>query len=278
MTLAQGARLASSAWGVGAHTLLMEKGIRGNALCTHLLTQASVGLALSRRARWPYLCRPGGCLGVIPTKTPGCLHHSRWRSSVFVEHFAQVSYTLLVFKALPSYRYSFVSRQSICILSFTLPYHRVLTDSAVWGPPGSSPLAILLSHLSTQIRCADSMISILYSRFLAASGLLLAFRKLARLPPRTAPSDAGMSPSYLHLHSAGPLPFWGVLESLETLSSCLDTLTNYQHPFATLEGLFANNSSESPSNHVPNVRYRFATNQPTSLFVPNPSLTLASVV
>ena len=49
----------------------------------------------------------------------------------------------------------------------------------------------------------------------------------------------------------GLLPFWGVLESLKTLSSCLDTLTNYQHPFVTLEGLFANNSSEPPSQSCP---------------------------
>ena len=49
----------------------------------------------------------------------------------------------------------------------------------------------------------------------------------------------------------GPLPFWGVLESLKTLGSCLDTLANYQHPFATSEGLFANNSSEPPSQSCP---------------------------
>jgi hypothetical protein len=36
-----------------------------------------VGLAPGRWARCPYLCRPGGCLGVLPTKTLGFLYQSR---------------------------------------------------------------------------------------------------------------------------------------------------------------------------------------------------------
>ena len=125
-------RLTTPAWCVGVYTLLVGECIWGNALCTHLLAQTSVGLAPSRRARWPYLCRPGGRLGVLPTKTPGCLHQSRWRSSLFVEHFAQVSYTFLVFSAFLSYRNSLVSKQSICILSLIFLYHRFLTVSSAW--------------------------------------------------------------------------------------------------------------------------------------------------
>ena len=75
--------------------------------------------------------------------------------------------------------YLLVSRQSICILSSIFLYHRFLTASAVWWSWGLSPLAILLSHLSTQIRCADSVISILYSRFLAASSFPSFLLKLA---------------------------------------------------------------------------------------------------
>ena len=52
-------------------------------------------------------------------------------------------------------------------------------------------------------------------------------------------------------HNIDLLLFWGVLKSLETLGLCLDTLANYQHPFATLEGLFVNNSSEPPSQSCP---------------------------
>jgi len=64
--------------------------------------------------------------------TPGCLHQSRWRSSLFVEHFAQVLHAFLVFGVFLSYRYSLVSRQSICILSLIFLYHRFLTASSVW--------------------------------------------------------------------------------------------------------------------------------------------------
>ena len=70
-----------------------RKYIRGNALCTHPLAQASVGLISGRRTRWTYLLRPGGRPDTLPTKTPGCLHHSRWGFSVFVEHFVQPRYT-----------------------------------------------------------------------------------------------------------------------------------------------------------------------------------------
>ena len=66
---------------------------RENASCTRPLARGSVGLALGRWARWLYLFRPGGRPDVVPTKNPGCLHHSRWRPSVFVEHFAQVWYS-----------------------------------------------------------------------------------------------------------------------------------------------------------------------------------------
>ena len=58
------------------------------------------GTGSSRGARWPHLCHPGS----LPTKTPGCLHQSRWRSSSFVEHFFHMLYTTFVFKALFSYK------------------------------------------------------------------------------------------------------------------------------------------------------------------------------
>jgi len=118
-------RSVSSAWGVGVRTLLVGGGgfTWGNALGTHLLAQGSVGLASSRRIRSSHLFRPEGCLDVLPTKTPGFLHQSRWKSSVFV------AYTVFVFCALFSYRYLLVSRQSICILSFVFPCHRFLTAS-----------------------------------------------------------------------------------------------------------------------------------------------------
>ena len=174
----------------------------GNALCTRLLTQGSVGLPPSRRARRPYLFRPGGRLGVLPTKTPGCLHHSLWRLVLSVEHFAQVACTFLVFRAFLSYRKLFVSRQSICILPFICLYQRSRTVSSVWWFWGSSRLAILLSHRSTHIRCIDSVISILYRRFFPASGFPFRFLKFARPPPSIAPSDAGRSCSCRLLHSA----------------------------------------------------------------------------
>ena len=61
-------------------------------------------------------------------------------------------------------------------------------------------MAILLSHRRTQIKCADSVIGILYRRFLAASGRPLPFLKLARPPPSIAPSDVGRSSLYFRFH------------------------------------------------------------------------------
>ena len=194
--------LVASAWDVGVFTLRGGGGTWENALRTHPLARGSVGLASGRWARGPHLFRPGGRPDVIPTKNPGCLHHSRWRSSVFVEHFAQVWYTFLVFRAFRSYKYTLVSRQSICILSFNLLYHRFLTSSAVWWPLGLSPFAIRLSHLSTHIRWADSVTSILYNRFFAESGFPSSFRKFARPPPKAAPSDVCMSSSCLFFHNS----------------------------------------------------------------------------
>ena len=133
-----------------------------NALCTRPLARGSVGLAAGRRTRWSHLFRPGGRPDVVPTKNPGFRHHSRWGSSVFVEHFAQIWYTFSVFRALRSYRYTLVSRQSICIRSFSLLYHRLRTSSVEWWSLGLFSLAILLSQRRTQIRWADSVISILY--------------------------------------------------------------------------------------------------------------------
>ena len=60
-----------------------------NALCTRLLARGSVGLASGRQARWPYQFRPGGRPDIVPAENPGCLHHSRWKSSVFVEYLIQ---------------------------------------------------------------------------------------------------------------------------------------------------------------------------------------------
>ena len=102
-----------------------------------LLVQGSVGLTSSRRARWPGLYYPGGSLDVVPTKTPGLLHHSWWSLLSFVEHFAQVSYTFLVLSALFSYRYLFVRRQSICILSLIFLCHRLSTAFSAWLFPGT---------------------------------------------------------------------------------------------------------------------------------------------
>ena len=147
----------------------------GKCFMHTLFTQSSVGLASSRRAQWPHLCYPEGSPDVVPTKTPGFLHHLRWRSSSFVEHFAQVLYTFLVFRALFSYRYLLVRRQSICILSLIFLCHRLSTDLSVWWFRGLSSFVILLSHRRTQIRCADSVIRILYSLFFAASGFLHCF-------------------------------------------------------------------------------------------------------
>ena len=48
-TYKQKVRLAPPAWGVGVRTLLVRSDTWGNALCTHLLAQASVGLAPSRQ-------------------------------------------------------------------------------------------------------------------------------------------------------------------------------------------------------------------------------------
>ena len=125
----KGVRFATSARGIGGFTLLVEGKVSlGKCFMHTLFTQGSVGLASSRRARWPHLCYPEGSLDIVPTKTPGFLHHSRWRSSLFVENFAQVLYTFLVFRALFLYRYLLVRRQSICILSLIFLCHQLFTD------------------------------------------------------------------------------------------------------------------------------------------------------
>ena len=159
-----------------------------------------MGLALGRQARWLYLFRPGRHPNVVPTKNPGRLHHSQWRSSVFVEHFAQVWYTFFVFSAFCSCRYTLVSRQSICICSFSLLYHCLCTSSVEWL--GLSSLAILLSHHRTQIRWADSVISILYRRFFVGSRFRPLFGRSQFPPPSVAPSEVGKSLLYLHLQSS----------------------------------------------------------------------------
>ena len=104
-----------------------------------------------------------------------------------------ISYTFLVSSAFRSYRYLLVSGQSIYIRSFIL-YHRFFTASAVWWLLGLFPLAILLSQRSTQIRWADSVISIRNSRFLVPSCRL----KLARPPPSCAfrGGEVGVIPSF----------------------------------------------------------------------------------
>ena len=182
------ARSPSSAWGVGVRTLLVQS-IRGNALCTHLLTQASVGLNPADGHGGQRLFRPAGRPGSLPTKTPGCLHQSRWRSMLFVEHLAHVPCTSLVSSAFLSNRYLLVSRQSICILSFNFLYHRLRTARSEWSYSVSS--RILLSHRRTQIRCADSDIRILYNRFFAVSGRPFSLVKPASPHPRTAPRTWG---------------------------------------------------------------------------------------
>ena len=65
-----------------------------------------------------------------------------------------------------------------------------------------SSFAILRSHRKTQIRCADSVINILYSLFFGVSGLLLLPLKFASPPPSMAPSDMWRSSSYLRFHRA----------------------------------------------------------------------------
>ena len=95
-----------------------------------------------------------------------------------------------------------MSRQSICILSFILLYHCFRTFRSRWFWFGLSVPRILLSHLSTQIRCAASDISIRYSLFLAASGFPSSVVKLARPHPSTAPSVMVRSSVYFRLHSS----------------------------------------------------------------------------
>ena len=122
----------TSARGVGNFTLLVEGKVGlGKCFMHTLLAQGNVGLASSRQAQWPHLCYPEGSIDVVPTKTPGFLHHPRWRSSSFVEHFAQVLYTFWVFRALFLYRYLLVRRQSICILSLIFLCHWLFTDLSV---------------------------------------------------------------------------------------------------------------------------------------------------
>ena len=48
-----------------------------------------------------------------------------------MEHFARMLYAALVFRALFSYKYLFVNRQSTCILSFTFLCRLFLTASSV---------------------------------------------------------------------------------------------------------------------------------------------------
>ena len=94
-----------------------------------------------------------------------------------------------------------MSRQSICILSFILLYHCLRTFCSRWFWSGPSVPRILLSHLSTQIRCAASEISIRYNLFLAASGFPFSFVKLARPQPSTVPSVMVRSSVYFRRHS-----------------------------------------------------------------------------
>ena len=136
------------------------------------------------------LC-PAGRPESLPTKTPGCRHQSRWRSSLFVEHLAHVPCTAFIFNAFLSERYLFVNRQSICSRSFIFLYYLLCIACSEWSH--SSSLWILLSHWRTQIRYADSDIRILYRRFFAASGLPSLLVKLASPHPRTVPSVAGRS-------------------------------------------------------------------------------------
>ena len=89
-TVARETQPATPAWGVGMCTLLEEEGHLGKSLCARIRLHGAVWDW--RRPDRPslYLFRPGGRLDVIPTKNTGCTHHSRWKSSVFVEHLVQV--------------------------------------------------------------------------------------------------------------------------------------------------------------------------------------------
>ena len=68
--------------------------------------------------------------------------------------------------------FAFVARLPIIRLSdqFITCTHRLCTPRSEWNSCGSSSLAMRLSHLSFQIRCADSDITILNSRFSPMSG------------------------------------------------------------------------------------------------------------
>jgi len=149
------ARFPSLAWGVGVRTLLVQEQ-QGKCFMHAPAHTGQCGTGSGRLTCWSRLV----CSGSLPTKTPGCLHQSRWRSSLFVEHLAHVPCTILVFKAFFSKRYSFVIRQSSRIRLFIFLYHLlyIARSGGSW-----SLFWILLSHLRTQMRCADSDISILYT-------------------------------------------------------------------------------------------------------------------
>src|ERR1700753_4268095 len=88
-----------SAWGVGSCTLLVGEH-HGKCFMHAPACAGQCGTGVSEYARWRYPFAAGS----LPTKTPGCLHQSRWRSSSFGEHFVHVLYTALVLRAFLSYR------------------------------------------------------------------------------------------------------------------------------------------------------------------------------
>jgi hypothetical protein len=115
----------------------------------HNLVLVSVGLEA-------YLFRPGGRRGLIPTKTPACfvqlfgrfILSSRISSYVFV-----TDWTLRAF--LP---YLLLSVRSLSIVSLRLITcsHLLWISCVVCCASGLSPLEMRLSHLSFQIKYADS--------------------------------------------------------------------------------------------------------------------------
>src|ERR1700761_2542849 len=98
----------------------------------------------------------------IPTKTPTVFGQSLASDLSFRNVFFQVFLTREDWSALLPYFFLFVSAQSIASLLFTVFSHLFVIFASGAGP--FSP--ITLSFLSFHIRCVDSVIIILYSRFL----------------------------------------------------------------------------------------------------------------